>query len=112
MAVRGPKAQALAVQVADTVTFAVSSSATRAEVAGLAREFRAVRDVELALHVPVIGDTVAPFMASVRDTDPAALREADSLAKLPDDPAAAAEEIQRRREDIGYSYFDPRVRAA
>jgi hypothetical protein len=24
---------------------------------------------------------------------------------LPDDPAAAAEEIQRRREEIGFSYF-------
>jgi hypothetical protein len=44
-------------------------------------------------------------MTSVRDTDPAALREADSLAILPDDPAAAAEEIPRRREEIGYSYF-------
>jgi alkanesulfonate monooxygenase SsuD/methylene tetrahydromethanopterin reductase-like flavin-dependent oxidoreductase (luciferase family) len=105
MAVRGPKAQALAIEVADTVTFAMSSSDSRAEVAGLARDFRAVRDVELALHVPVIGDTVAPFMASVRDTDPAALRDADSLAILPDDPAAAAEEIQRRREEIGFSYF-------
>jgi hypothetical protein len=39
------------------------------------------------------------------DTDPAALRAADSLAILPDDPAAAAEEIQRRREEIGFSYF-------
>jgi len=105
MAVRGPKARALAVEVADTVTFAVLSSDTRADVAGMARNFRAVKDVELALHVPVIGDAVAPFMASVRDTDPAALREADSLAILPDDPAAAAEEIQRRREEIGYSYF-------
>ena len=55
-------------------------------------------------HVPVIGDTVAPFMAPP-DTDPAALRAADSLAVLPDDPAAAAEEIQRRREEIGFSYF-------
>jgi alkanesulfonate monooxygenase SsuD/methylene tetrahydromethanopterin reductase-like flavin-dependent oxidoreductase (luciferase family) len=105
MAVRGPKAQALAVEVADTVTFAVLTSDTRADVAGLARDFRAVRDVELALHVPVIGDSIAPFMASVRDTDPAALRDADSLAVLPDDPAAATEEIQRRREEIGYSYF-------
>jgi hypothetical protein len=24
---------------------------------------------------------------------------------LPDDPAAAAEELQRRREEVGYSYF-------
>jgi hypothetical protein len=54
--------------------------------------------------VAVIGDTVAPFMAPP-DTNPAALRTADSLAVLPDDPAAAAEEIQRRREEIGFSYF-------
>jgi alkanesulfonate monooxygenase SsuD/methylene tetrahydromethanopterin reductase-like flavin-dependent oxidoreductase (luciferase family) len=104
MAVRGPKAQALAAEVADTVTFAVVPGESRADVARLAGDFRATRDVELALHVPVIGDTVAPFMAPP-DTDPGALRAADSLAILPDDPVAAAEEIQRRRDEIGYSYF-------
>jgi hypothetical protein len=104
MAVRGPKAQALAAEVADTVTFAVLAGEPRVEVVRLARDFRAIRDVELALHVPVIGDAVASFMAPP-DTDPAALRAADSLAILPDDTAAAAEEIQRRREEIGYSYF-------
>jgi len=104
MAVRGPKARALAAEVADTVNFALLPGESRVEVARLAREFRAIRDVELALHVPVIGDTVAPFMAPP-DTDPAALRAADSLAVLPDDPAAAAEEIQQRREEIGFSYF-------
>ena len=52
---------------------------TRADVADCARDFRAIRDVELALHVPVVGDAVAPFMAPP-DTDPAALRAADSLA--------------------------------
>jgi alkanesulfonate monooxygenase SsuD/methylene tetrahydromethanopterin reductase-like flavin-dependent oxidoreductase (luciferase family) len=103
MAVRGPKAQALAAEVADTVTFVMMPGEPRAEVARLAREFRAVHDVELALHVPVVGTTVAPFMAPP-DTDPAAL-PADSLAVLPRDPAAAAEEIQRRREEIGFSYF-------
>jgi hypothetical protein len=104
MAVRGPKAQELAADLADTVTFALMPGEPRAEVARLVRDFPAIRDVELALHVPVIGDTVAPFMAP-SDTDPAALRAADSLAVLPDDPAAAAEEIQRRREEIGFSYF-------
>src|SRR6266568_3601253 len=103
MAVRGPKAQALAAEVADTVTFVQLPGETRVEVARLARDFCAIRDVELALHVSVIGDTVAPFMAPP-DTDPAALRASDSLAILPDDPAAAAEEIQRRREEIGFSY--------
>jgi alkanesulfonate monooxygenase SsuD/methylene tetrahydromethanopterin reductase-like flavin-dependent oxidoreductase (luciferase family) len=104
MAVRGPKALALAADVADTVTFALSPEASRVEVARLAHDFRATRDVELALHVPVIGDSRAPFMAPP-DTDPAALRAVDSLAILPGDPAAAAEEIQRRREEIGFSYF-------
>jgi alkanesulfonate monooxygenase SsuD/methylene tetrahydromethanopterin reductase-like flavin-dependent oxidoreductase (luciferase family) len=104
MAVRGPKAQALAADVADTVTFALAPDESRAEVTRLARGFRAVRDLELALHVPVIGDRVAPFMAPP-GTDPAALRAADSLAILPADPGGAADEIQRRREEIGFSYF-------
>jgi alkanesulfonate monooxygenase SsuD/methylene tetrahydromethanopterin reductase-like flavin-dependent oxidoreductase (luciferase family) len=104
MAVRGPKAQALAAEVADTVTFTTMPGESRLVVARLARDFHASRDVELALHIPVVGGARAPFMASP-DTDPAALRAADSLAYLPDDPAAAAEEIQRRREEIGFSYF-------
>jgi alkanesulfonate monooxygenase SsuD/methylene tetrahydromethanopterin reductase-like flavin-dependent oxidoreductase (luciferase family) len=104
MAVRGPKAQALAAEVADTVTFTQLPGESRLVVARLARDFRAIRDVELANHVAVVGDARAPFMGPP-DTDPAALRGADSLAILPDDPAAAAEEIQRRREEIGFSYF-------
>ena len=104
MAVRGPKAQAVAAEVADTVTFALMPGDDRVEITRVVRDFRAIRDVELAQHVAVIGDTVAPYMAPP-DTDPAALRAADSLAVLPDDPAAAAEEIQRRREEIGFSYF-------
>src|SRR5215211_1931718 len=103
MAVRGPKAQALAADLADTVTFALMPGDDRVGITQVVRDFRAIRDVELAQHVAVIGDTVAPFMAPP-DTDPAALRAADSLAVLPDDPSAAAEEIQRRREEIGFSY--------
>jgi alkanesulfonate monooxygenase SsuD/methylene tetrahydromethanopterin reductase-like flavin-dependent oxidoreductase (luciferase family) len=103
MAVRGPKAQALAAEIADTVTFAQPGE-SRAEVARLVRDFPATRDVELANHVSVVGDARAPFMAPP-DTDPVALRAVDSLAILPDHPGAAAEEIQRRREEIGFSYF-------
>jgi CelD/BcsL family acetyltransferase involved in cellulose biosynthesis len=105
MAVCGSKAQALAAEVADTVTFASVPGESRLVVARLARDFRAVRDVEFALHVSIVGG--APFIASP-DTDPAALRAADSLAFLPDDPAAAAEGIQRRREEIGFSFSSRR----
>lgn len=104
MAVRGPKGRALAAELADTVTFVAMNDDPGTEIAQLARDFRSHRDVELALHVSVVGDEVAPFMAAP-DTDPASLRAIDSLAVLPADPAAATEEIQRRREEIGFSYF-------
>ena len=104
MAVRGPKARALAVDVADTVTFVAMPGDARAEIVRMAADFRAVRDVELALHVPVVGDAVSPFMTAP-DTDPAALRAADSLLVLPSDPTAAIEEVLRRREESGFSYF-------
>lgn len=104
MAVRGPKARALAADLADTVTFVLSPNDSRADVARLVHDFHTTREVELAMHVSVIGDGVAPFMTHPA-TDPAALRAVDSLLVLPADPAAAAEEIQRRREELGFSYF-------
>ncbi|MFW0785258.1 LLM class flavin-dependent oxidoreductase [Gordonia sp. CPCC 206044] len=103
MAVSGPRARALAADVADIVTFPLDGK-TRTDVERLTRDFRTGRDVELALAVPVIGDHVAAYMASP-DTNPAALRAADSVAVLPDDVEAAAEEIQRRRVELGFSYF-------
>jgi alkanesulfonate monooxygenase SsuD/methylene tetrahydromethanopterin reductase-like flavin-dependent oxidoreductase (luciferase family) len=104
MAVRGPKAQALAAEIADSVTIAVFLGDSRAEPMRLAAEFRALRDLELAHHVAVVGDAVSPFMAPP-DTDIAALRAADSLLVLPSDPRAATEEILRRREEGGFSYI-------
>ncbi len=104
MAVRGPKARALAADLADTVTFMTMPGDSRAGIMRMAADFRAIRNVELALHVPVVGDAVSPFMAPP-DTDPAALRAADSLLVLPSDPTAAIEEVLRRREEGGFSYF-------
>lgn len=103
MAVRGPKAVALAADLADTVTFAAMPGDTRADIMRLASGFRSRPDLELALHVSVVGDAVSPFMASP-DTDPAALRAADSLLVLPTDPKAAIDELLRRREEGGFSY--------
>ena len=104
MAVHGPKAQALAAEVADTVTFVIPPGEAGAESRRLLGNFQSARRIELANHVSVVGDTVAPFMASP-DTDPAALRATDSLLVLPDDPAAATDEILRRREELGLTYF-------
>lgn len=104
MAVRGPKAQALAADLADTVTIATLPGDSRSGTIRRVAELRARRDLELANHVAVVGDAVSPFMAPP-DTDPDALRAADSLLVLPRDPAAATEEILRRREESGFSYI-------
>ena len=58
MAVGGPKAQALAAELADTVTFVMSHTETRAETMQRVHDFDNRRAVELALHVPVIGDAL------------------------------------------------------
>ena len=104
MAVIGPKARALAAEIADTVTFAMSPDEPRAAVEQRVRDFSTTRDIELSMHIPVVGDTVSPFMAPPT-TDTTALRAADSLAHLPTDPAAAADELRRRRDETGVSYF-------
>ena len=104
MAVRGPKARAMAADIADTVAFATMPDDSRAEVVRAAAELRGRSDLELAHHVAVVGDAVSAFMAPP-DTDPAALRAADSLLVLPADPAAATEEVLRRREEGGFSYI-------
>jgi alkanesulfonate monooxygenase SsuD/methylene tetrahydromethanopterin reductase-like flavin-dependent oxidoreductase (luciferase family) len=104
MAVIGPKARALAGDIADIVTFAMAPDEPRAAVVQRVHDFHTTRNVELSMHVPVVGDAVSPFMAPP-DTDTASLQAADSLAYLPPDPAAAADELHRRREQTGVSYF-------
>ncbi|WP_409180655.1 LLM class flavin-dependent oxidoreductase [Amycolatopsis sp. VS8301801F10] len=104
IAAGGPESLALAAEVADTVTFVMPQIETREQTMQRVRQFDNRRGLELALHVPVIGDSVAAFMAGP-DTDVAAVRAADSVAFLRSDPAAAAEEIPRRREEMGFSYF-------
>ena len=104
MAVIGPKARALAAEIADTVTFAMAPDEPRFTVVQRVLDFRTTRDVELSMHIPVVGDSVSAFMAPP-DTDTSALRAADALAYLPPDPAAAADELRRRREETGVSYF-------
>ncbi|MFI5908105.1 LLM class flavin-dependent oxidoreductase [Dactylosporangium sp. NPDC051541] len=104
MAVGGPKAHAVASELADIVNFVMPHIETRTQTAQRVRAFDNRHGLELSLHVPVIGDAVAPFMAGP-DTDIEAVRAADSVSYLPSDPGAAKEEILRRREEMGFTYF-------
>jgi alkanesulfonate monooxygenase SsuD/methylene tetrahydromethanopterin reductase-like flavin-dependent oxidoreductase (luciferase family) len=100
VAARGPKSWDLATDLADTI-IAATSSDSRPETIQRAS---ATQNVELALHIPVVGDTASPFMSGP-GTNPAALRAADSLLILPSDPNAAIEELLRRREEANFTYI-------
>jgi hypothetical protein len=104
MAVRGPKARALAADLADTVTIGAFLGDSRAEIMRLAADFRARRDLELAHHVAVVGDVVSPFMAPPTRTLPRCAQPT-RCSCFPSDPTAATEEILRRREEGGFSYI-------
>ena len=83
MAVRGPKAQALGGRPRGHGHLRTDAGRRSGRNHTGGTDFRAIRDVELAQHVAVSGDTVAPFMAP---PTPTLLRFALSLAILPDDP--------------------------
>ncbi|MFF0147815.1 alkanesulfonate monooxygenase SsuD/methylene tetrahydromethanopterin reductase-like flavin-dependent oxidoreductase (luciferase family) [Amycolatopsis sulphurea] len=107
LAAGGPRARRLGGERADIVTLADKPLTSRADFAAHAAEIRAAagdREVELAMNVFVVGDEAPPWIRSFIGADAATLREHDSLAILPGDPAAAADELERRRAEYGVSY--------
>jgi len=111
MAVGGPKARALAAAKADIVTLAAGLFAGREEIAGLVAQVRAAAgargdDLEFAMPIFVVGDEAPPWITRFMGTDMATLIARDSLMILRgDSPADLADELQRRRETLGISYF-------
>ena len=110
MAAAGPKARALAAAKADIVTLAVGSLAGREEVAGLVagvRETAGVRGagLEFAAPVFVVGDEAPPWLLRFLGADMATLIACDSLMILRGTPAQMADELRRRRDVLGISYF-------
>ncbi|ATY11474.1 LLM class flavin-dependent oxidoreductase [Amycolatopsis sp. AA4] len=108
VAAGGPKSRRLAGERADIVTLAGSVLASRAETAANAAEIRAAaggREVELAMNIFVVGEEIPPWIRGFVGHDIDTLVEHDSLALLRGGPAAMADELQRRREELGVSYF-------
>ena len=67
------------------------------------RELAGARDPELLLNVFAVGDEIPPWMAQflgdVTNLPP------DTLALLRGTPRQMADELQRRRDTLGVSYF-------
>mgnify|MGYP001111248112 CR=1 FL=1 len=110
MAAAGPKALELAAAEADIVALAAMPTTPRADVAAMAaglRERAGARAaaLELAMNLMVVGDEVPPWTRQFLRADPAELYRQGSLAVLRGSPQEMADELQRRRDEIGVSYL-------
>ena len=110
IAAGGPKARALAAAKADIVTLAAGPLADRQKVAELiagVREAAGDRGagLEFAAPILVVGDEAPPWVERFTGSDMATLVAGDSLMILRGGPDQMAEELQRRRETLGVSYF-------
>jgi len=109
MAAAGPRARALAAAKADIVTLATGALASRDEVARLIGEVRHAGgrgdDIEFATPIFVVGDEPPPWVTRFLQTDVATLATHDSLQLLRGSPRQMADELERRRETLGITYF-------
>lgn len=110
IAAGGPKARRLAAAKADIVTLANGPLASRDETARLAAEVRdaagsRANEIEFASPIFVVGDEAPPFALRFLQADWDTLVARDSLVILRGSPRQMADELQRRREVLGISYF-------
>ena len=108
IAAAGPRALAVAAAEADVVTLAAPPSTPRQQVGVMADRVRQLAgpraaQLELSMNVFVVGDEVPPFMAGFVD-NPDALA-GDTLAFLRGSPRDMADELRRRRDGLGVTYF-------
>jgi len=109
VAAGGPRARALAAEKADIVTLAAAPLTSRVELAAMATEIRGragdrADDIEFSMNLFVIGEQVPPWAEQFIGADAATLIAHDSLALLCGNTQQMADELQRRRDDIGISY--------
>lgn len=110
MAAGGPRARAVAAAKADSVTLAIGPLSSREEAARMAGEVREAAgaragSIEFATPIFVVGDEAPPWVRRFLQLDFATLVEADSLSILRGSPRDMADELERRRDTIGVSYF-------
>jgi alkanesulfonate monooxygenase SsuD/methylene tetrahydromethanopterin reductase-like flavin-dependent oxidoreductase (luciferase family) len=105
MAAGGPKSRAIAAAKADIVML----SADRDEYRALAADVHALAadragDLEFVTPVFVVGDEAPPWALRFMGADMATLIARDSLRILRGTPRQMADELLRRRDDLGISY--------
>jgi alkanesulfonate monooxygenase SsuD/methylene tetrahydromethanopterin reductase-like flavin-dependent oxidoreductase (luciferase family) len=109
VAAGGPNARALAAEKADIVTIAADPLTPRDAIGAAVAEVREragarADDIEFAMNLFAVGDTVPPYAQQATGARPDQLVAADSLVLLRGDDAAMIDELRRRRDEIGTSY--------
>lgn len=110
VAATGPRAMALAGERADIVTIGAGPLASREQVRAhvdhLLRSAGERADaIEISVNVFVVGDDAPAWMQQFLGADPAAMREADSVAMLRGSTQDMVDELERRREWFGASHI-------
>jgi alkanesulfonate monooxygenase SsuD/methylene tetrahydromethanopterin reductase-like flavin-dependent oxidoreductase (luciferase family) len=108
VAASGPRALALAAELADTVALGVppdSDERALAAAVGQVRDAAAQRPdgVELNLNLAVVGDEVPPWLAQ-RIGDARGLTDGTSVAGLGGSTEQRCALLRRRRDELGISY--------
>jgi alkanesulfonate monooxygenase SsuD/methylene tetrahydromethanopterin reductase-like flavin-dependent oxidoreductase (luciferase family) len=110
IAAGGPGSRALAGRIADIVTLPHGPLARREDIKQMIADIedaagdRADR-IECNMNVLVVGDAIPRPIMPLVGADLGALIAADSLLMLRGTPRQMADEIQRRRDALGYSYI-------
>ena len=109
MAAAGPRARAVAAAKADIITMAAGPLTGRDVAARLTGEIRSMAGprgdaIEFISPIFVVGDEAPPWMQRFLQADFAAMVAADSLFILRGSPRQMADELRRRRDEIGVSY--------
>jgi alkanesulfonate monooxygenase SsuD/methylene tetrahydromethanopterin reductase-like flavin-dependent oxidoreductase (luciferase family) len=110
IAAGGPKAVELAARVADIVALAAPPAAPRSGVVALVDSLRAQAGgradaIELALNLFLVGDQVQPWMRQFLQVEPAELHRQDSLGAVRGTPREMADQLLRRRDELGVTYY-------
>jgi alkanesulfonate monooxygenase SsuD/methylene tetrahydromethanopterin reductase-like flavin-dependent oxidoreductase (luciferase family) len=110
IAAGGPRSRALAGEVADIVTLPHPPFASRADVRKLVDETRDAAggradEIEFSMNVLAVGGAMSPALEALAGADAKSLAAGDSLFSLTGTPREMADEVLRRRDEIGYSYI-------
>jgi alkanesulfonate monooxygenase SsuD/methylene tetrahydromethanopterin reductase-like flavin-dependent oxidoreductase (luciferase family) len=110
IAAAGPKAIELAVAEADIVALAAIPTSPREQVIAMADDLREragarAEEIELAMNVFIVGDEVPPWTRQFIGADPADLYKQNSLSVLRGTTREMADELLRRRDQLGVTYY-------